>query len=42
MGSLRSVAEVEDWQERFLLAAENGLRARPKDEEPSRTTTPRS
>jgi hypothetical protein len=27
------VAEVEDWQERFLLAAENGLRARPKDEE---------
>jgi transposase-like protein len=28
-----SVAELEDWQERFLLAAENGLRARPKDEE---------
>jgi transposase-like protein len=28
-----TVAEVEDWQERFLLAAENGLRARPKDEE---------
>ena len=28
-----TVAEIEDWQERFLLAAENGLRARPKDEE---------
>jgi transposase-like protein len=28
-----TVAELEDWQERFLLAAENGLRARPKDEE---------
>ncbi len=27
------VAEVEEWQERFLLAAENGLRARPRDEE---------
>jgi hypothetical protein len=27
-----TVAEIEDWQERFLLAAENGLRARPKDE----------
>jgi transposase-like protein len=27
------VAEVEDWQERFLAAAENALRARPKDEE---------
>ena len=24
-----TVAEIEDWQERFLLAAENGLRARP-------------
>ncbi|MDO8477042.1 MAG: hypothetical protein Q7W02_12780 [Candidatus Rokubacteria bacterium] len=23
----------KDWQERVLLAAENGLRARPKDEE---------
>lgn len=28
-----TVTEVEDWQERFLLAAENGLRARPKDED---------
>lgn len=28
-----TVAKVEDWQERFLLAAENGLRARPQDEE---------
>jgi len=27
-----TVAEIEDWQERFLLAAENGLRVRPKDE----------
>jgi hypothetical protein len=28
-----TVAEIEDWQERFFLAAENGLRARPRDEE---------
>ena len=28
-----TVAEIEDWQERFLLGAENALRARPKDEE---------
>ena len=28
-----TVAEIEDWQERFFLAAENALRARPKDEE---------
>ena len=28
-----TVAEVEDWKERFLAAAENALRARPKDEE---------
>lgn len=28
-----TVAEIEDRQERCLLAAENGLRARPKDEE---------
>jgi len=28
-----TVAEVEDWKDRFLLAGENGLRARPKDEE---------
>ena len=27
------MAELEDWKERFLLAAENALRARPKDEE---------
>jgi transposase-like protein len=28
-----TLAEVEDWHERFLLAAENALRSRPKDEE---------
>jgi len=28
-----TVAEIEDWQERFVAAAENALRARPKDEE---------
>jgi hypothetical protein len=28
-----TVAEIEDWQERFFLAAEDGLRSRPKDEE---------
>ena len=27
------VAEVEEWRERLLLAAENGLRARPKQDE---------
>jgi transposase-like protein len=27
------VAEVEDWRERFLLAAENALRSRPRDED---------
>jgi transposase-like protein len=27
------VAEVEAWRDRFLLAAENGLRARPKEDE---------
>ena len=27
------VAEIEEWQERLLLAAENALRSRPKDEE---------
>jgi transposase-like protein len=27
------VSEVEEWRERFLLGAENALRARPKDEE---------
>lgn len=28
-----TVAEVEEWRDRFLLAAENALRARPKDDE---------
>ena len=28
-----TVGEVENWQEQFLRAAENGLRRRPKDEE---------
>lgn len=28
-----TLAEVEDWKDKFLLAGENGLRARPKDEE---------
>ncbi len=27
------VSEVEDWQEKFMLAAENALRSRPRDEE---------
>jgi len=27
------VAEVEEWRDRFLLGAENALRARPKDED---------
>lgn len=27
------VAEVEEWQERFLLGAENALRSRPRDED---------
>ena len=27
------VAEVEDWRDRFLLGAENALRARPKEYE---------
>ena len=26
------VAEVKEWRERFLLGAENALRARPKEE----------
>jgi transposase-like protein len=26
-------SEVEEWKERFLLAAENALRSRPKNEE---------
>lgn len=28
-----TVAELEDWRDRFLLGAENALRSRPKDEE---------
>lgn len=28
-----TVAEVEDWHQRFLLGAENALRSRPKDDE---------
>jgi transposase-like protein len=28
-----TVAEVEDWRDRFLVGAENALRSRPKDEE---------
>jgi len=27
------VSEVEEWRERFLLGAENALRARPKEED---------
>lgn len=28
-----TVAEIEDWREKFLLGAKNALRSRPKDEE---------
>jgi transposase-like protein len=28
-----TVAEVEDWGEKFLLGAENAVRSRPRDEE---------
>ncbi len=28
-----TVAEVEEWKDRFVLTAENALRSRPKDEE---------
>jgi transposase-like protein len=28
-----TMAEVEDWRDRFLLGAENALRSCPKDEE---------
>lgn len=28
-----TVAEIEEWKDRFLLGAENALRTRPKDEE---------
>lgn len=27
------VAEIEDWQDRFLSGAENNLRAKPRDDE---------
>lgn len=27
------VSEIEDWQEKFMLAAENALRSRPREEE---------
>jgi hypothetical protein len=27
------VAEIEEWRERFLLGAENALRARPREDE---------
>jgi len=28
-----TVAEIEQWKERFIMGAENALRSRPKDEE---------
>lgn len=28
-----TIAEIEQWKERFLLGAENALRSRPRDEE---------
>lgn len=28
-----TVAEIDDWKDKFLAGAENALRARPKDEE---------
>jgi len=28
-----TVAEIEEWRDKFLLGAENALRTRPKDEE---------
>ena len=28
-----TVAEVEDWREKFLVGAENALRSRPKDDD---------
>jgi hypothetical protein len=28
-----TVAEIEEWKDRFLLGAENALRSRPKDDE---------
>jgi hypothetical protein len=37
-----TIAELEDWKERFLLAAENALRSQPKDEEALREEQLRS
>lgn len=28
-----TVAEIEDWKDRFLLSSENALRSKPKDDE---------
>jgi transposase-like protein len=28
-----TMAEIEDWKDKFLLGAENALRSRPRDEE---------
>ena len=28
-----TVAEIEDWREKFLLGSENALRSRPRDED---------
>ena len=33
-----TVAEIEQWKERFLTAAENGLRSRPLDDEALKDT----
>ena len=33
-----TVAEIEEWKERFLTAAENGLRSRPLDDEALKDT----
>jgi uncharacterized protein DUF1153 len=35
-----TVAEVEEWRDRFLLGAENALRAGPKDASMQRLTPP--
>ena len=37
-----TVAEIEDWRDRFLVGAENALRSRPKDEEAQRRNRSRS
>src|SRR5262245_54975613 len=37
-----TVAEIEEWRERFLLGAENALRTRPKDEDALTESTSRS